>query len=47
MFSKFDELAEKYNVEKIKTIGDSYMVVAGLTLRLKTMPLFYLNLDKN
>ena len=37
MFSKFDELAEKYNVEKIKTIGDSYIkrVVAGLTLRTK------------
>ena len=31
MFSEFDELTEKYNVEKIKTIGDSYMVVAGLT----------------
>ncbi len=30
LFSKFDELAEKYNVEKIKTIGDAYMVVGGL-----------------
>ena len=31
MFSKFDVLTEKYEVEKIKTIGDAYMVVSGLT----------------
>ena len=31
MFSRFDDLTEKYGIEKIKTIGDSYMVVAGLT----------------
>ena len=31
MFSKFDDLTEKYGIEKIKTIGDAYMVVAGLT----------------
>ena len=30
IFSKFDLLAEKYNVEKIKTIGDAYMVAGGL-----------------
>jgi class 3 adenylate cyclase len=30
VFSAFDRLAEKHQVEKIKTIGDSYMVVAGL-----------------
>ncbi|MCC3492538.1 MAG: response regulator [Microcoleus sp. PH2017_29_MFU_D_A] len=30
IFSKFDDLAEKHGLEKIKTIGDSYMVVAGL-----------------
>jgi adenylate cyclase len=29
IFSKFDALAEKYGLEKIKTIGDAYMVVAG------------------
>ncbi|MBS1538918.1 MAG: tetratricopeptide repeat protein [Bacteroidetes bacterium] len=29
IFSEFDILAEKYGVEKIKTIGDAYMVVAG------------------
>lgn len=30
IFSGFDELCEKYDVEKIKTIGDAYMVVGGL-----------------
>jgi adenylate cyclase len=30
IFSKFDDLAEKHSLEKIKTIGDSYMVVSGL-----------------
>jgi len=30
IFSKFDELAEQFALEKIKTIGDAYMVVAGL-----------------
>lgn len=30
IFSKFDHLAEKHGLEKIKTIGDSYMVVGGL-----------------
>jgi class 3 adenylate cyclase len=29
-FSKFDLIMEKYGVEKIKTIGDSYMAVGGL-----------------
>jgi len=30
VFSAFDELAERHGLEKIKTIGDAYMVVAGL-----------------
>jgi class 3 adenylate cyclase/FixJ family two-component response regulator len=30
IFSTFDHLAEKYQLEKIKTIGDAYMVVGGL-----------------
>lgn len=30
VFSGFDELSEKYGVEKIKTVGDAYMVVGGL-----------------
>ncbi|MGB4811297.1 MAG: adenylate/guanylate cyclase domain-containing protein [Methylophilaceae bacterium] len=29
VFVRFDELAEKYQVEKIKTIGDAYMVISG------------------
>lgn len=29
-FSFFDSLLDKYNVEKIRTIGDSYMVASGL-----------------
>lgn len=32
IFSAFDNLAEKYSLEKIKTIGDAYMVVGGLPL---------------
>lgn len=30
-FTKFDEITEKYKLEKIKTIGDSYMALAGVT----------------
>jgi class 3 adenylate cyclase len=30
VFSAFDRLAERHDLEKIKTIGDSYMVVGGL-----------------
>jgi len=30
VFSSFDALAEKYQVEKIKTIGDAYMVAGGV-----------------
>ena len=30
IFSSFDELAEQYGLEKIKTIGDAYMVASGL-----------------
>ncbi len=29
-FSRYDELAEKYSVEKIKTIGDAYMAASGI-----------------
>lgn len=31
LFSRFDTLAESHNLEKIKTIGDAYMVAGGLT----------------
>ena len=30
IFTKFDHLVERHGLEKIKTIGDSYMVVGGL-----------------
>jgi class 3 adenylate cyclase len=30
VFSAFDELAERFGMEKIKTIGDAYMVAGGL-----------------
>jgi class 3 adenylate cyclase len=30
IFSEFDALAERHGLEKIKTIGDAYMVAAGL-----------------
>ena len=30
LFSAFDDLAEKHRLEKIKTIGDAYMVAGGL-----------------
>ncbi len=30
IFSDFDALAEKYGLEKIKTIGDCYMIVGGI-----------------
>jgi adenylate cyclase len=33
IFSDFDRLSEQYNLEKIKTIDDAYMVVGGLPRR--------------
>ena len=30
LFTRFDLLADRYGVEKIKTIGDAYMVAAGI-----------------
>jgi class 3 adenylate cyclase len=32
IFSRFDRLAEQYHLEKIKTIGDAYMVVSGIPM---------------
>ncbi len=46
MFSKFDDLTESYGVEKIKTIGDSYMVVAGMPVARKDHVLILFNLAK-
>lgn len=30
-FTKFDSIIDKYNLEKIKTIGDAYMALSGVT----------------
>lgn len=30
-FTRFDEIVERYKLEKIKTIGDAYMALAGVT----------------
>ncbi len=38
-FVKFDEIIEKYNVEKIKTIGDAYMCAGGIPIRNKSNPI--------
>ena len=35
-FSAFDAICEKYNIEKIKTIGDAYMCASGLPIENKT-----------
>jgi len=32
IFSSFDQLAEQYGLEKIKTIGDAYMLAGGLPM---------------
>jgi len=37
-YSKFDEIVEKHAVEKIKTIGDSYMCAGGLPTENSTHP---------
>ncbi|MBI4646681.1 MAG: tetratricopeptide repeat protein [Bacteroidia bacterium] len=37
-FSKFDTITEKYDVEKIKTIGDSYMCAGGVPIKNRTHP---------
>ncbi|MFL5774462.1 MAG: adenylate/guanylate cyclase domain-containing protein [Flavisolibacter sp.] len=35
-FSAFDNIVEKYNIEKIKTIGDAYMCAGGLPVANKS-----------
>lgn len=37
-FFRFDEIAKKHNLEKLKTIGDSYMCAGGLPNPNKTHP---------
>lgn len=38
-FSYFDSLMERYNLEKLKTIGDSYMCAGGIPMANKTHPI--------
>jgi hypothetical protein len=38
-FSAFDTILHKYNIEKIKTIGDAYMCVSGLPVANENSPL--------
>jgi len=35
-FTKFDEIIDKFDLEKIKTIGDSYMCAGGVPIRNKS-----------
>ncbi len=35
LFLKFDELVHRHNVEKIKTVGDAYIVAAGVPIPCK------------
>lgn len=37
-FKTFDQITEKYGIEKIKTIGDSYMCAEGLSTTKKSHP---------
>ena len=45
LFSEFDTLTEKFNLEKIKTIGDSYMVVSGLPKKNKSHGILIANMS--
>jgi class 3 adenylate cyclase/CHASE3 domain sensor protein len=38
LFTEFDDSAHRLGIEKIKTIGDCYMAVAGLTIELDDPP---------
>ncbi|XOV65908.1 MAG: adenylate/guanylate cyclase domain-containing protein [Fluviicola sp.] len=42
-FSAFDEIVEKHNLEKIKTIGDAYMCAGGVPVKNKTNPVDAVN----
>lgn len=37
-YKHFDEIISRYNIEKIKTIGDSYMCVGGIPIESSTHP---------
>lgn len=37
-FSRFDEIIEKWNLEKIKTVGDAYLCAGGMPIRSRENP---------
>ena len=37
-YFQFDSVVEKYNIEKIKTIGDAYMAAGGIPVKNRTNP---------
>ncbi|HBS87222.1 MAG: hypothetical protein A2W91_03310 [Bacteroidetes bacterium GWF2_38_335] len=39
VFMEFDKITEKYKIEKIKTIGDTYMCAGGVPVKNSTNPL--------
>ncbi|NNC70143.1 MAG: adenylate/guanylate cyclase domain-containing protein, partial [Flavobacteriaceae bacterium] len=42
-FSKFDEIIDKYGLEKIKTIGDAYMCTGGINVSNENHPINAIN----
>lgn len=38
-FSQFDNICDRYNLEKLKTIGDSYMCAGGIPKKNNTNPI--------
>ena len=38
-FLQFDEVADKYHIEKIKTIGDAYMCAGGIPNKIRSNPI--------
>ncbi len=44
IFSKFDNLIEAHHLEKIKTIGDAYMIVGGLPIPNETHEIDIINM---
>jgi|GEM_PF-1660644 len=49
IFSRFDQLAINHNLEKIKTIGDAYLVVGGLSVAnpTHTQSIIQMGIDMN
>lgn len=39
IFYEFDNIVEKYNIEKVKTIGDTYMAAGGIPVKNRTNPI--------